>query len=254
MMWQVPSITADVAKGPKRSVTEWSAAWESRRTSGIAVDDLGFIGRLAVVKKVKDRFTLLPVDTEEVAKASFIDIPDERDIAITRFVNRMNRPSDSTETTENPCEDSYQSIAACLQLDAVIDVTNKKWKLMGYNKAKKSMELLVESTGRSKNRYLEWLHRRLNYDGVIIDVDGDYLLALLPPGRGGSEIQALTLKDSSDRMILPKDATKGSSLLQLVERSGRYAVFVPVIMSDDAATSLVRGSKLIIERGKRSDD
>jgi hypothetical protein len=242
---------AEVAKGPKRPAAEWGAAWEGLYASNIAGETSpGFLSRVGVVKKSGAGFQVLPLEQKDADQHSFMAVPEERELNLARFANKVFQQNPENKPTTNPCEVSHQSIAICLGLDALLDVSNPKWKLLKFNKQKKSVELLLEAPGASDEDYFKWIHSQLNYDGVVIDVEGDYLLVLLPPGRAGDEIQALTLKDSADKIFLPPSTVKGTSLLQLIQRSGRFAVFLPVITSAEAAKSFVKGSKLIIEKGK----
>ena len=242
---------AEVAKGPKRPAAEWGAAWEGLYASNIAGETSpGFLSRVGVVKKSGAGFQVLPLEQKDADQHSFMAVPEERELNLARFANKVFQQNPENKPTTNPCEVSHQAIAICLGLDALLDVSNPKWKLLKFNKQKKSVELLLEAPGASDEDYFKWIHSQLNYDGVVIDVEGDYLLVLLPPGRAGDEIQALTLKDSADKIFLPPSTVKGTSLLQLIQRSGRFAVFLPVITSAEAAKSFVKGSKLIIEKGK----
>lgn len=263
LLWPVFGVTittlfileptmAEVAKGPKKSVGDWGKSWEADQISnpqdGAA---LGLLSRVAVVRKSGSGFTVLPLEQTEASQDSFLQVPEERQISLTRFVNKSIAVGSGVgESKGNPCEASYQAVATCFELDAILDVSGKKWVLLEYNKASKSINKLVEEPADSGENYFKWIHSKLNYDGVIIDSEGDYLLVLLPPGRKGSDFQALTLQDSAGKIVLPKSRVKGTSLLQVIQRSGRFAVFMPVITAADSAKAFAKGSKLIIEKGQ----
>lgn len=242
---------AEVAKGPKRTAAEWGAAWEAMKSANISDEGgLAYISRIAVVKKATRGFEVLPLEQKDADEDSFMAIPIERELNLARFVNKRAKMTKANSKKANPCEVSHRAIAQCWELDAILDITGEKWRLLRFMKEKKSFETLLEAPAGTNDEYFKWIHSQLNYDGVIVDVEGDYLLVLLPPGRQGTDIQALTLQDSAARIVLPTSTAKGTSLLQLTQRSGRFAIFLPVIMSADAAKSFVKGSKLIIEKGK----
>jgi hypothetical protein len=189
------------------------------------------------------------MEQSEASTDSFLQVPEERQIALSRFVNKGSTIGKLGQSKSNPCEMSYQAISTCWALDAILDVSGKNWVLLRHSEKSNLSEKLVEAPAGSGSDYFKWIHSNLNYDGVIIDSEGDYLLVLLPPGRAGSDIQALTLQDSAGRIVLPRSSIKGTSLLQSIQRAGRFAVFMPVITTPDSAKAFKKGSKLIIEKG-----
>jgi hypothetical protein len=201
------TLLAEVAKGPKRSVQEWRKYWESSQLSNEEDDQMRFISRVGVVRKSEKGFNVLPLDQKDIFEESFLKVPEERQILLTRFVNKPSILGDNYKPS--PCEASYQVIASCFGLDAILDVSGKRWVLFGYDKKNNKLNKILDGAEFGEE-YIAWINKKLSYDGVIVDTEGDYLLVLLPPGREGSEIQALTRQDSAEKIALPKNKIKGT--------------------------------------------
>lgn len=241
---------AEVANGPKRSAADWGRVWEADEESNRADDDRSAIlSRIVVVRKSASGFVVVPIEQADASADSFLKVPEDRQVSLTRFVNKTSSAKQSGSSQANPCEVSHQTIASCFNVDAILDVSGSRWVLYARNLKSNSLTKIAEGPAGEGDQYFKWVHSKLNYDGIIVDVDGDYLLVLLPPGRAGSEIQALTIQDSAEKVLLPKNRVKGTSLLQSIQRSGRYAVFIAVISDPNAKKSFAKGSKLIIEKG-----
>lgn len=87
----------------------------------------------------------------------------------------------------------------------------------------------------------------LGYDGVVLDVNGDFLLVGTFDARlRKKDLQGLLIKDSKGKILIKSDSAKeGAALLTLVGQYGGYAVFQSVIGVESSSQMI--GQKVIIE-------
>ena len=95
-------------------------------------------------------------------------------------------------------------------------------------------------------RLFDRLLTTLGYDGVVLDIKGDYLLVGTFDARlKRPDLQGLLIKNSAESIsIQSKSASEGAALLSLVANYGGYAVFKSIIGAD----SVQLGQKILIER------
>ncbi len=94
-------------------------------------------------------------------------------------------------------------------------------------------------------RLFDRLLSSLGYDGVVLDVKGDYLLVGTFDARlKKKDLQGLLIKNSADSLVIQsKIAKEGAALLALVGYYGGYAVFKSIIGTE----SVQLGQKVLIE-------
>ena len=96
-------------------------------------------------------------------------------------------------------------------------------------------------------KLLDRLLHVLGYDGVVLDVRGEFILVGTFKYRlKHADAQGLLIKNSSDRLVLGSDITReGAALITLVGQHQGYAVFRSVISA--ASTVITKGQKVILE-------
>lgn len=110
-----------------------------------------------------------------------------------------------------------------------------------YNNEEKILE------GSEEEAIYNWLFKTLGYDGIVVDVKGEYVLVASAShllSEGG--IQAMIIGDSEDKDVTSLSEREGSGLLKLVKSSGPYAIFKVVFMGK-GNKKIARYSKVIIE-------
>ena len=137
---------------------------------------------------------------------------------------------------------------ACLVRTAVL-MEGEDWKLVH----KVGNKTTVEYEGKPVKGKLgpkklnSFIRKAIGYDGVILDVKGDFVLV---GGFGDlmkKQVQALVLKDSAKRLIAPvgKKKREGEAILQLVSQEGPYAVFKTLLSSNESGQPKV-GAKVVL--------
>ena len=246
---------SDVVKADDVSPSQWGKEWEKKQQPLISSNsNSAILSRCAIVQKKDESFSALPISPEDALKQSFLQIPDEKEVMLSKEVNKLssNRGMSSVKAI-HPCEKSLVSLAQCLRLDSLLDVSGPSWRLYRYLLPQKNLVLITEGPAGTPADYLTWIQTRLNYDGVVLDSKNEFLLTLLPKRQNQEEIQALTLLNSQDKVILSPASVKGTGLLQLHKSEGRFAIFRSVITKSSVGnTTSVPGTKIIIEKSKNN--
>lgn len=244
---------AEVVSGAAPSAAEWGRRWEASSQAALARDpSVGFISRIAVVQKQEGSFRILSLSPQDALNESFFQIPSQSEIDLALNVNQL-LPTDfkDSQPAVNPCERDLVSAVKCLRLDGVLELKEDVWKFHFYQKKTSKLDAVIESKAAQAPKYFSWIHSQLHYDGIVVDSSGPYLLVLLPASAGAVDSQALVLQNSRGKVVLRDSGEKGASLLQLVGRDGRFAVF-RAVMTKDTNNSQTQwlGEKIIIEKGK----
>ncbi len=94
-------------------------------------------------------------------------------------------------------------------------------------------------------RLFDRLLASLGYDGIVLDIKGDYLLVGTFDARlKKRDLQGLLIKHSADSFFIhSKKSKEGAALLSLVGYYGGYAVFKSIIGGD----TVKLGQKVLIE-------
>ncbi len=94
-------------------------------------------------------------------------------------------------------------------------------------------------------RLFDRLLASLGYDGIVLDIKGDYLLVGTFDARlKKRDLQGLLIKRSADSLVInSKTSKEGGALLSLVGYYGGYAVFKSIIGGD----AVKLGQKVLIE-------
>jgi hypothetical protein len=97
----------------------------------------------------------------------------------------------------------------------------------------------------------QWLFSVFNYDGVVLDQRGRWVLVGAAASRlKETGVQALALKNSEEKIFLDAGERSGLGILSLVSIGGGFGLFEIVLLENDAS-QLVPGTKLIIEKATR---
>jgi hypothetical protein len=233
------------------SVEDWVKEWVSSGQGATTYTARGFalLTRAVVVEKNKKTYKYFAFSPEKAVKQSLLETPEKTSLALAVEIN--STVTGDEDESVNPCEKNLSSIAKCFNVDAVLDVTGPKWKLFRYIAKVKKMKMVFERPAGDSSDYFKWIQDQLNFDAVILDSKGDYILALLPTGGIEKEAQALTIKDSARLFGLNSDSRTGTSLISIEEQKGRYGMFKVVVSSPLEKNTLAPGTKIILERSKR---
>ena len=237
--------------GAITSIEQWSKEW-MRARDGINPTERGFalLSRCAIVSKKDNAFKFIEVDPIKAVKQSLMETPDKTTVMLALEVNSLidNDDNQTENEKENPCEKSLSSIAKCYNVDGVLDVTGPNWKFYRYVPKFKKMKVMFERPAGESGDYFRWIQEQLNFDGVILDKKEDNILALIPSGKIEKGAQALTIKDSARLFGLSAASRKGSSLISIAEKKGRFAIFKLVVSGGEEKNAFTPGTKIILEK------
>jgi hypothetical protein len=96
----------------------------------------------------------------------------------------------------------------------------------------------------SRDRFQQWLTKKLGYDAVVVAVRGNWLLAALLTKR--SELgQGLLLSDSQSQWVIPAKKGQGGAFLQLAQLEGCHALLEVLVTRNN--NSALPGMKILFE-------
>lgn len=94
-----------------------------------------------------------------------------------------------------------------------------------------------------------WIQKKYGWDGIILAVEGNQLIAAGPAAYFQKDIQALAIAGSQRADVLVNTERSGAGLLSLVQAKNGFALFESVFV--DESSKIVPGTKLILEKRRK---
>jgi hypothetical protein len=235
------------ASSPKQSAGQWGAAWQKSQSKfTFSPGRAAGILRCAIVKKVDEQYTALTPDPTTALSESFLQTPSTQEVQLALEGNRTTSNDPDILKAPAHCEKSLENAAACYGADSILDVTDNTWRLYQFNRVTNKSIKILEGPAGSAGTYFTWIRKQLRYDGMVLDEKDGFLLALIPNQRYPRDSQALTIRNSSQKILVSASESKGSGLIQLHSYEGQFAIFQLVVAKRE--TSLFApGTKLIVQ-------
>ena len=244
-------VHAKTATSPKQTAGQWGAAWQkSQRKFAFSPGRAAGILRCAVVKKVDGKYTALTPDPTIAVSESFLQTPSVQEVKLALEGNRTTSNDPDILKAPTHCEKSLENAAACYDVDSILDVTDNTWRLYLFNPVTNKSTKILEGAAGSDGTYFTWIRKQLRYDGIVLDEKDGFLLALIPTQRYPQDSQALTIRDSSQKILITASESKGSGLIQLHSNEGQFAIF-RLIVAKKEPSLFAPGTKLLMESLRR---
>jgi hypothetical protein len=214
-----------------------------------------WVHRFALVSDLAEQSAGQPVFREDVSPDQFnrlgwLSLANGRNLS---WDMKLNPPPTGRSLT--PAENAFR----VGDLDTIVIAPDEgNWRL-----ARLSNEFHVEivaelpppkkmvSKSLKASELSTWLFKQFNYDGVVLDQKGPWVLVgaaaarLKEPG-----VQALALKSSEEKIFVASGDRTGLGILSLVSIGGGFGLFEIVLLENDE-TKILPGTKLIIEKATR---
>jgi hypothetical protein len=148
--------------------------------------------------------------------------------------------------------DAAEAAISLTKADAIVLAPDKgDWQIIAFKAGKRERIAKAKPPKSSKVEDIAaWVFATLNWDGVVLEHRGDYLLVGSTAAvLGTPQIQALAVDKSEEKWALKAAEKKGAGLLSLSEAKVGYGIFDVVFLGQGIA-SLPRGTKIIIEKKK----
>jgi hypothetical protein len=243
----IPALQAAVVRGPKKSIDQWVKEWKtSKKDKLFRPGGASILERCVVVKKEDDSYETLGFNPNLAHMESIFDTPSTQEVTLANYGNTLTSNDEEKKDQTSRCTKSLESAAACFDADCVLDITGNDWKVFQYNKAIKKTIFLASGASGKKSVYFNWLRKNLRYDGVILDQEDGFFLAVVPKQKYPRDSQALTVKGSAQKFAISTADSKGSGLMQLHSYSGRYAIFKLITVQREVLL-FAPGTKFIME-------
>jgi len=147
-----------------------------------------------------------------------------------KIENETVQSSDDTErldaqTTSSPCEISFDSLAECFELDSFLDISGNEWVFYYYNRNTRTTTELKRAHHEPSNQYGHWIRQYLNFDGIILDIKKNHILAFVPEAEYFLGSQAITIPASDTKFILQASHYNSGGLLELTSKNNQFAIF-----------------------------
>jgi len=207
----------------------WAENWESTSSKKVfRPGGAAGIFSYVVIKKQGKKFSIIPQNSTVPNPRIFLSTPSSEDINSVLDTNKSIDPETGDEVDQ--CVSSVEQIFQCFEVDSVVDVSDKEWKIVIFNKAILKTNTIVAAPGGDELNVPHWLRNQLGYDGIILDVKGRTVLAQLPSNAEiGEGAQAFSWKASQAKYAVDSTSRTTGGLLQLISREGKYAIYkIPV--------------------------
>ena len=246
LMMSIPAL-GKTASSPKQTAGQWGAAWQKSQSKfAFSPGRAAGILRCAVVKKVDEKYTAITLDPASAVSESFLQTPSTQELQLSLEGNRTISNDPDILKAPAHCEKSLETAAACYDVDSILDVTDNTWRLYQFNRVTNKSTIILEGPGGSAGTYFTWIRKQLRYDGMVLDEKDGFLLALIPNQRYPRDSQALTIRNSSQKILLSASESKGSGLIQLHSYEGQFAIFQLVVAKRESSL-FAPGTKLIVQ-------
>ena len=173
-------------------------------------------------KKIDEKYTALTPDPTSALSESFLRTPSVQEVKLALEGNRTTTNDPDILKAPAHCEKSLENAAACYDVDSILDVTDNTWRLYQFNRVTNKSTKILEGPAGSTGTYFTWIRKKLRYDGLVLDEKDGFLLALIPNQRYPRDSQALTIRNSSQKILVSASESKGSGLIQLHSYVGEY--------------------------------
>jgi hypothetical protein len=207
----------------------WAENWESISSKKVfRPGGAAGIFSYVVIKKQGEKFSIIPQNSTVPNPRIFLSSPSSEDINSVLDTNKSIDPETGDEVDQ--CVSSVEQIFECFEVDSVVDVSDKVWTIVVFNKAILKTNTIVASPGGDELNVPSWLRNQLGYDAIVLDVRGRNVLAQLPgTAEVGEGAQAFSWKASQAKYAVDSTSRSTGGLLQLVSKEGKYAIFkIPV--------------------------
>jgi hypothetical protein len=113
------------------------------------------------------------------------------------------------------------------------------------------VEMFSGKVGKSRDWpvVFAWIQKKYGWDGIILAVEGNQMVAAGPAAYFQKDVQALAIAGSERTDVLTESERSGAGLLSLVESKNGFALFESVFM--DESSKIAPGTKLIIEKRRK---
>ena len=224
--------------------------------------------RVIIIKKLRKKdlpeFVLFPPDPEG-AKSPFLTLVSEAQLNLFLSSNGITPLFLATGEPKSPTEARdfwYKLLLNPVLADTLVVMKKSKdgsWDIIksygdgsGLHNAAKVKAPKADNLARAE--YFDWLTRELGYNGVVIDVKGDLALIGMYEQQAAStgKLQALALKNSSNRFSMKKLKQKGAGILESKVIDGPLGTFA--IMLSAEGESIVPGTKVIVQKNLEENE
>jgi hypothetical protein len=148
--------------------------------------------------------------------------------------------------------DAAEAAISLTKADVIVLAPEKgDWQIISFKAGKRETIAKAKPPKSSKAEDIAaWMFTTLNWDGVVLEQRGDYLLVgSTALALGTPQIQALAVDKSAEKWKLSAAEKKGAGLLSLSEAKTGYGIF-DVVFLGQGVTTLPTGAKIIIEKKK----
>lgn len=233
-----PAGAAAKAKDAAPPIDKWLEEIKSKPS--------GFPKNLVVLtampEKGKGAPKFLSIDTKVFNALSFVQAVD---VASADWDIKLNK-------SKYEAMDAFETVVQLTKAEMVISApASGDWEVFDARGGKKtSIKKAPAAKGTTPQDIVTWLFTTLNWDGVVLEQKGDFLLVgAQAQAISSPQIQALAVDNSANKLLLTAAERKGAGLLSLSQAKGGVAVF-DVVFLGQGVKALPAGTKLIIEKKK----
>ena len=147
-------------------------------------------------------------------------------------------------------EDGVKELIDHLPIDGVAFLDKNGAEIFHQNTNGDWTRTKIKKKKSKKVASVKWMLKKMGFDAMVLGRRGDFLLvrSLKNIKR---DAQALTLKDSHQKLRLRKKEKVGSSLIQHIGGKGKIGLF-EILIRDEKSSSIRPGTKLVLGKEVQS--
>lgn len=233
-----PAAAATKAKDAAPPIDKWIE--ETKAKVGTFPRTIAFVTSLPAKGKGAPEF--MEIDAKAFAAATFLRVADTANAKWDLKLN-LDKYEDA---------DSAEVAINLTKADVIVLGPEKgDWQIVSYKAGKRETIATAKKPKSSKVEDIAaWVFATLNWDGVVLEQRGDYLLVGSTVATLSTpQIQALAVDKSAEKWKLAAAEKKGAGLLSLSEAKVGFGIFDVVFLGQGVA-GLPTGTKIIIEKKK----
>lgn len=180
-------------------------------------------------------------------KLSMMKLINQEELDFVVSINGIGREFKNTESKK---KEFLENIATALRLSLVVEKSAEQWRVLNAKSGATLFKSKPPAKSDDEANAFRWLSKVLGFHGVVLDVQGNYVLVAASRGIFNQpDLNSLILRDSKNKVIIKPSDRQGLGLLKLERFGGKYGIFSALLIVEEIPV----GSKVLIEVKSEKD-
>jgi hypothetical protein len=160
------------------------------------------------------------------------------------FAVSINGIARNFKNSEKERKKFLEDVATALRLSLVVEKSAEQWRVLNAKSGATLFKSKPPAKSDDETSAFRWLSKVLGFHGVVVDVQGAYVLVAASRGIFNQpDLNSLILRDSKTKVIIKPSDREGLGLLKLERFGGKYGIFSALLIVEEIPI----GSKVLIE-------